>query len=338
MAITAPEQSPLRTGPSSVMPPGGGVEWNGKWYTLASWHALQASGQGPQGSQGAAGGGGPATAGLSAKAIITNLLAPLGLEGLADWAWNAYNTSGGSLDYVNAQLPQQKAFQERFPEYAALAATGDAMTPAQIVAAEKQVGEMFTQYGLTGMAGYDPRTATAALLDGHVSMSELDARLQARQAAAAQYHPDVHAQLAMLGVPDTNAALTAYVTDPKTALPVLQQQILAAQDAAKAANTGFGQLTADQATHLAQLGVTPDQAQQGFGQLGVLGQLRSALPGESGTGVSASQMMGAQFDQNATDIQALLSEQQRRQAQFQNKGQYAGSQAGLTGVGPANPI
>lgn len=338
MSQTIHEQGPVLTQPSDTMPAGGGVQWNGKWYTTQQWQQLQAAGQGPQGAGGGgAGGSAPSSTTLSAKAIIENLLAPLGLQSLADWAWNAYNISGGSLDYVNSQLPNQQAFKDRFPEYATLAARGEAMSPAQIVAMEQQVGQLFEQYGIAGMPGYDPRTATATMLEGRVSISELDARLQLRQAAAAQYHPDVAAQLGMLGI-QGDKALTAYATDPKNALTMLQQQVQAAQDAAKASNAGFGQLSAQQATGLAQLGVTPDQAQSGFSQLGVLGQLRHALPGESGNGVNADQMINAQFGGNAQDIQALQAEQQRRLAAFQNKGTFAGSQQGLTGVGPANAI
>jgi hypothetical protein len=272
---------------------------------------------------------------MGAKAMITQFLGTLGLQSLGDWAWKTYNDSGGSMDYVNVQLPQQQAFKDRFPEYEALAATGDAMTPAQIISAEQQAGQLLEQYGVSGMDGYDPRTVTAALLTGHVSMNEFDQRLQLRQAAAAAYHPDVHDQLNNLYGIDSLSALTKYVTDPTVALPVIQQQILAAQNAAAAKTTGFGQLSQGQAEHLAQMNISPAQAQQGFGQIAGLGQLQTALPGESGQGVSADQMINAQFAGNAQDTQALQAEQARRQSQFNQRGGFAGSQSGLSGTGPA---
>lgn len=278
--------------------------------------------------------GGSAGGALSAKATITNELDQYGLGDLGDWAWNAYNQSGGSMDYVNSQLTQQPEFNARFPEYATLAAQGDAMSPSDIIAFEKQVANEFQQYGLTGMTGYDPQQAAAQLLTGKVSINELDSRLQARQAAASQYHPDVANQLSTLYGINGDQALTAFATDPDNALPMIQQQVLAAQDAASASNSGFGQLTQAQAAHLAQLGVTQDQATQGFGQIAGLGQLRTALPGEAGGGVSADTQIAAQFQGGTAAVQ-LANEQARRQAAFSNRSAYASSQSGVSGVGPA---
>ncbi|MGA8330441.1 MAG: hypothetical protein WB777_14230 [Mycobacterium sp.] len=307
---------------TAVMPEGGSVV-NGKYYASA------------QAAQAALTGGSVASGtGLSAQAIIENALAPYGLESLGSWAWQAYNQSGGSLDYVNSQLPQQQAFKDRFPEYDILAARGQAMTPAQIISIEQQTAQQLQAAGLTGMAGYDPRTVTAANLTNNVSTNEFQARLDARQLAASQYHPDVANQLSTLYGINGNQALTAFATDPDNALPMIQQQVLAAQDAASASNSGFGQLTQAQAAHLAQLGVSQDQATQGFGQIAGLGQLRTALPGEADGGVSADTQIAAQFQGGTAAVQ-LANEQARRQAAFSNRSQYASSQSGISGVGVA---
>jgi hypothetical protein len=186
------------------------------------------------------------------------------------------------------------------------------------------------------MDGYDPKTATAKMLEGNLSLGEMDARLQLRQQAAAQYHPDVAAQLEAQGVPNALGALTAYVTDPKNALAMIQQQVLAAQNAAKAVGSGFGQITAAQAAHLAQQGVTPDQAQQGFAQLAQLNQLRQPLAGQASQPLADRTLLGAQFDQNAADQQAVTAAQQRQRGYFAGGGSFASAQTGITGAGSAS--
>lgn len=311
------------------MPASGGVQSGGLWYTIPEWQAMNGLA-----SSGTANGAGT---GLSARGIIDGILDPIGMQSLSDWAWNAFNQAGGGdggIAYVNSQLPQQQAYKDRFPEAAITAANGDAWTPAQIIAAEQQTAQQLHAAGLDGLPGYDAKTVTAANIEGNVSNNEFQARLDARAAAAQAQHPDVAAQLNMLGI-NGQAALTAYVTDPINALPMIQQQIAAAQAAAAGVNSGFGQINAAQAIKIAQSGSSPSQDQSTFTQLGQLKQLQTALPGESGNGISTDTFLGAGFQGSATDQAAIQAEQQRRSAQFQTKGSFAATQAGISGLGSA---
>src|SRR5436190_23924038 len=50
----------------------------------------------------------------SAKAILTNALGQLGLQGLADWAWAKYQ-AGESFDQIYLEMRQTPEYKPRFP-------------------------------------------------------------------------------------------------------------------------------------------------------------------------------------------------------------------------------
>lgn len=269
----------------------------------------------------------------SAHAIVTNFLAQYGLSSLANWAWSRYAQLGGgsnALQQISVEMTQQPAFNKRFPAYKTLAERGEAMSPAEMINYEQTAKQIFHSAGLP-TSFYDTPDELANFMVNNVSASELQSRVQLAQSAALTAPQDVKDQLqALYGI--GQGGLTAYFINPTKALPVLQQQFQAAQIGADATRTGVGQLTTAQATHLAQIGVTDAQAQQGFGQLGQqAGLFQQQVTGEGQ--IDLGTQIAAEFDNSAAAQLRIKRREESRVADFQgNAGENVGSQ-GVGGLG-----
>jgi len=135
-------------------------------------------------------------------------------------------------------------------------------------------------------------------------------------------------------VPATGS-LTAYFLDPKKALPAIQQQFTASQIAADSNRAGVGQLTAGQATHLAQLGVSDAQAQQTFGTLGQeQGLFQSQVAGEDQIGLETQ--LSAAFDNSSAAQLRIRRRQEARLADFQGQAGFGATNKGIGGLGTAD--
>jgi hypothetical protein len=110
---------------------------------------------------------------------------------------------------------------------------------------------------------------------------------------------------------------------------VLKQQAQAAKIAARGLESGGIQLTKGTAEELAARGITEAQAQEGFGNIGRLGELKTQLGGE--TALSQEQIVGQQF---GTDTQAALELEKRRRrrvGEFAGGGSFARTQGETSG-------
>jgi hypothetical protein len=117
-------------------------------------------------------------------------------------------------------------------------------------------------------------------------------------------------------------------------MPLIQQQFVAAQTSGAASRSGYGALTRTEAERLAQLGVDPQQAVEGFGTLSRLGELFTDLPGEGeGTGATRAEGLSAMFEGDSTAQAALERVAARRRSPFGQGGGYTESQRGLAGIG-----
>jgi hypothetical protein len=115
--------------------------------------------------------------------------------------------------------------------------------------------------------------------------------------------------------------------------PVLLQQATAAQIGGASAQSGFGMVSSQEATRLAQMGVNFSQAQQGFQKLASESELYKGLPGQAETPLTSEQLSEAQFGGDVAAQRVL-----QRQAQYEtgttNVGtNVATTQAGATGAG-----
>jgi hypothetical protein len=313
--------------PSTTMPPGGGVQAGGLWYTPQEWNASH-----PNGSSTAS----ASSDQSGAKAIIDQTLAQYGLSGLADWAWNLY-LQAGNADVVWNQLPQQQAFKDVYPAYDALAKAGKGITVSAYRQYIDSVNQLSAQYGVP--AGFFDAKSIGNLLIGSKSVSELNSDLQAYATAAQS--PAVTARLqsqlneqGLGGHELTPGEWAAYFTDPTKALPAIQQRLLAAQIGAAGDQQGVG-ISNTFANTAAIDGVSVGQAQNAFNTLGQQGQLLTALPGSAEDNISSDTAASGALGLNAGDSATLANRAAGRKAQFQSGGTFSAGKSGYSGLGTA---
>lgn len=268
----------------------------------------------------------------NAYAIIQQTLDAYGLGGLASWAWQEI-VAGKSQSQVLLDMQNTPEFKQAFPEVAGRLAAGlPAMSPADIINYRTQARQMMQAAGLP--AGfYDQPSDFTGFIVGDMSLSELQSRVDLAKQAAFEVPQTVRDHLAAYYGLDAGH-LAASFLDPGKAEPLLARDFAAAQAGGAAVTTGFGDINATQAERLADLGVSPAQAQAGFSQLAGMRQLMSPLPGEATTGVSVDQQLAAQFGQDADAQAKILARQRQREAPFTGGGSFVTGQGG-TSVGQA---
>lgn len=262
-----------------------------------------------------------------ALASLQQVLNSYGLGSMASWAWNEI-VAGKSQDQILLDLMQTPQFKDRFPAIGERAAAGlPPISPADYVNYENQATQIMRAAGLPS-GFWDSPSDFTHLIASDVSISELQQRVGLATQAAYQVPSDVRAVLARdYGV--GSGQLAAFFLDDKTALPLIQRDFTAAQIGGAAYRTGYGS-TKTQDETLTDLGVTADQAQQGFSQLVQQRQLFSSLPGENTTGISRDDQLAAMFGGNATDQQVIQQRAAQRAAVFNAGGAYGQSQEGFT--------
>lgn len=172
---------------------------------------------------------------------------------------------------------------------------------------------------------------------GNVSNVELRDKFALYQRAAYETPADERAELERLYGPEIASAgsLAAYIADTKRAQPLIERQFLAAQQSATARRTGFGPLSQTQAEQLADLGVTGQAAQEGFGQLVAGRELFQALPGETADIISTEEQIAATFGGNAAAQERIRRKAEARRARMESGGGFSTGRAGVGGLGSA---
>ena len=272
-----------------------------------------------------------------AEAILANELQSWGFgQDAVDWSKTVL-TSNASIDQILFELRKQPFYVNSVygQTNAARSAAGlPAMTEAQINAYKDYAVGVSQQAGLPTGFMSDQQVAKLAGMD--VSTAELDSRITQGLTKAMQSDPLTLSTLQnYYGV--TPGHLAAYYLDPTNALPLLQNQFASAQIGATAQRTGYGAIDQGTAMGLAQLGVTPSQAQTSFTKLGIETPLFNALPGAAGEqAITEGQQLGAEFGGNATDQMLIQQRAQQRQAAFQGQYKFAETAGrGITGLGAA---
>lgn len=290
---------------------------------------------------------GPASVGgltpdqLNTQAIINATLRQYGLDtpDLIAWARQSV-VNGSTADQINLELYDPtstpgKVVDQLYPAIAQRRAAG--LPPVSISdyqATRDTYQQILNRGGLTSYV--DAKKLTDDWITGDVSPAEVQDRIGAVQAAVFTEPAEVRAELQReFGVGDSLGAATAYYLDPATAVPKIQQQLAAARIGGAAVRTGYGLLTPEETTRLAQQGVTAGQAQQGFGALASQSELFAPLPGEVGTGVTRGEQLGAAFEGNAADRQLIERQQRARLAVFGGGGNFGATQKGVAGLGSA---
>lgn len=278
---------------------------------------------------------------VSGSAAIHAVLDPLGLGNLADTALTAlHGTQGADASYITqVWLPQQKQYKDAFPEIAAAQAKASAdptggvhiPTPGEIVAFRGAAQQMADK-GIIPQE-FVTKDKVAQLINGGVSLPEFQSRVMdgydqlrnsdpAAQAAFLAYHPGV----------DISHAAASFL-DPTLSLAAINRMETQYQIGGAAGRSGFGPITAGQATGLEQAGFTGASSQGQFMQLaGQHALYDQNLVGET-PGVNRDTALSSL---TSADAAAQLDQRRTgRSALFQGGGGAAGSGQGGQGLGGA---
>jgi hypothetical protein len=270
----------------------------------------------------------------SAKAIVDATLAQYGLGGLGAFAWSLY-LAGAPVEQVMLEIRNRPEYATRFAGMAALAAKGRALSEQAYIEYERSAASLFRAYGMP-VGFYDQPDDFARYIGGEVSLKELEDRLKIGQTAAFSGPLETRTKLQELyGI--SGGALTAYWLDPDRAMAVLTQQYTAASLAGEGLRQGLT-VGRTQAERLATLGVSDEQARQGFGQVAAAQELGMTLPGEAATQVGAEDLVDTAFGLDAAATERVRRQAEKRKSAFAGAGSYASSQQGITGLGAADQL
>jgi hypothetical protein len=259
-----------------------------------------------------------------ARSTINSVLATYGLGGLADFTYNEIivkeTVNINNPDAIIFALREQPTYKKRFAGNAARLKAGLAeLDPASYIGLENQFRETLRSNGLPANF-YDGNDDFQALIEGDVSPSELNERVQQGYRAVADADPEVKRQMQNLyGVDE--GQLAAYFLDPQRTAPLLTRQARAAQISARGLEQGGIQLTSQLAEDLVRRGITEAEAARGFGEIGRLGELTQQFAGE--TSLSQEELVGAGLGTNVQAQQELERRKRLRLGEFQGGGTFA---------------
>jgi len=354
-ATSSSPSSNRNTPPNTA--PDKGYQW--QWLSLpgspgsGEWRQYPISGGGGGGGGGAISGGQTQAttptvtpgsgSNQSALQIITDALNGAGLGSLAANAWTMWNKGydiNAIMDDPTNGIRASAAYKTVFPAMAKLNAMGEGITEGEYLAKMKADKEILKQFNVPSGI-FDTPDYLGSLMLNHVNTVDLTNRLQAAQDSVLSLDPNITKYAKDTYGLDAGH-LMAWALDPTKATPIIAQQAKAMQIGGAAVQAGFGgmgvngQLTTAQAEALANQGITQAQAQQGFVQLGQMGQYGQMLPGDVSGALTNQQMINAEFNANANDVMALNKVKATRVNEFNAGGALAANAGGVVGIGAAN--
>lgn len=279
----------------------------------------------------------PSATDVSAKAVLQATLDGYGLGSLGSWAWDKY-LNGTPIEQILLDMRETPEYKARFPAMKTLAQRGMAISEAEYIGYERSAKAMMKAAGLpTGF--YDRPDDFDQFLINDIALPELEERINMARVAVFNSDPNtLQAIQDFYNVGGRPASLvgdlTAWFLDEKRALPVIQQQFIAAQTSGVASRTGYGALTRSEAERLAMLGIDPARSEEGFTSLATMDELFSNLPGEENqTAPNRAQGLAAVFEGNADARQAIERTAGRRRSSYQQGGSFGTSDRGIAGIG-----
>lgn len=233
---------------------------------------------------------------------------------------------GYDADSIMVMIRTTPEYKQRFPAMEALARKGRAISEGEYIAYEQTAAGLERRYGLPqGMLMGN----VTGLLEAEVSAAELNDRVLLAASASLEVPQDVRdtfTQYYNIG----QGGLTAYFLDPGVATPLLEKQYASARIGTEAMRQGVG-IDVGIAQNLQELGVSPEQAREGFG---AVGRSRGLTEGR-GDVVNQQQLISGLVagDQRAQqDIERAVG---GRLGRFQGGGEFLTTGQGAVGLGTA---
>ena len=260
---------------------------------------------------------------------LRNLLSRVGLTDLEGNVRDLIARGITDSDAILFELRDTPTFQTRFKANAARAKKGlPELDPATYVGLEQSFREVLRSNNLP-VGFYDENDDFAKLIEGDVSVAELQDRISEGYRKVQDADPEVKRQMQQLyGVGEQE--LAAYFIDPNRGAVALKRQAQAAQIAARGREQAGLQLTAESAEALAARGITPEEAQARFTERAQLAGLYETMAGEEM--LTAEQQLGAAFGYDVAAQQALERRRRQRVAEFQAGGQFARTSGATSGT------
>lgn len=269
--------------------------------------------------------------------LINSFLARAGLTGLETNVKDLLAQGIEDSASILYRLRDTEQFKTRFKANTARAKAGlPELDPATYIGLEQSYRETLRANELPPEF-YDSPDDFAKLIEGDVSVAELQSRVQEGYRKVIDADPEVKRQMQQL-YNVSEKQLAAYFIDPERGLSALKRSAQAAQIAARGRELAGLQLTREQAEALEARGISPEEAQRQFAERGQLAGLYNPLTGE--TQLTAEQELGATFGYDIAAQQELERRRAQRVGEFQAGGQFArttGATSGTveTGVGTA---
>ena len=231
---------------------------------------------------------------------------------------------GAQPDTIALTIQNSPAYKARFSGNDARVAAGfSAYSAADYMTAENNYRSILSESGVPDQ--YQTQSFLASLIGKNVGTATLQNYVNMASQLATTQDPYL-LQTAYQQYGLTQGDLIAHFLDPNTAVPVLQQQFAGTQVAAEAARQNLA-LNQQNALSLAAQGVTQQQAQTGFANIGSqLAQQQQIAASLGGNAANiGSELTAAQFNANVNGISAAQAQQELTLQRAQEVNQFAGS-------------
>lgn len=267
-------------------------------------------------------------------AVLRDLLAEFGLGDIYDDVRGFIATDASAAE-INLALRENERYRERFKVMFDREEAGlPPISPAEIVSYERQLGQVFSYFGVPDQPGENLQSMAGDLLMGDVSLPEVQERLAAQQAFGRRVLEDPELDQGvvseLLGRGVTPIDIANFALDPTNTLEQVERRLAAAEIANEASRAEY-RVEAPEALELARQGLTGDQARQGFGQLTQQRQVVDRLVGDTVDPVSREQELAALTGDQAA-IAAIERSAERRIAAATVGGQFATDDDGFAGL------
>lgn len=220
---------------------------------------------------------------------------------------------GWSADMIQVQLQETKTWKDRFRGNEILRNSGgNVLSVQEYLAVENSYRQIMQAAGLPP-GFYDDADDLAKFIGNSIAPAELQSRVEMASDLVRRDDPDVLAELRRRGLGQGD--IIAYYLDPKRAAPAITKRYQSTLIGAAARRAGLRTAT-NYATKLAELGITEQQAAQGYGTVGDMLPTLDALGDIYGEDYSQRDAESEVFESNADAAAKRKRLSSRERAEF----------------------
>lgn len=271
-----------------------------------------------------------------ALAYLTSLLKQYGLESLAGWASDMIKSGASQYEIIQA-LRDRPEYKARFPGMDLRRSKGMAALSEDEYMAWERASRDYKQRAGLPAGFYDDPTDFGAEIGNFANVGQVADRIEQGYMKVALAPPEVRQAFQTYFGAQGDGALATMFLDPDKALPLLEKMATQAVIGGTGLRQGVG-VGVDTAGSLADLHMSDQQIEQGFGQAGVMRGLQNQTLDEQAAkaaGLTGDTLASGVFGLNVQSTEDVKNRLGTRKAQFDTKGAAAASQHGVFGLGVA---